>query len=410
MAAMLTADGILRSMQPVEIPSKIDTTIDIDQDSGLVLPKWMPEFEKQQLLNMSAARRKFIRRHQVLSIRASQGILEGTLAAPTEKDLSEPSDAETKQWLLREWTKMNLMKVDDPPAGSLVGQWVYGRHKDGGVSGYEISEANGSATYTERSSKGEVLTGPLVAAKDGPPVPEEYKTFKPHWYLKLNEGRGTLWFAVVDGVSLESLCVLDASTNKGFFTVARRAWATLAGAPEPLDELISVHTQRDKDTDLVIPPWAPATAAAHMLQLSLDEKKNIKAMQEQSIRKELAMAEGAPISEEDVTRWMKIGYATAIDRQQQMLAMAEGARKQMMQEKVDRVKTMVAEQQKQLAEKEKEEAKTAPSRSELPPELVPKPASAEDAEMEAQLAAINAMVMENMKLEAEPAKAGPSLD
>eukprot|EP00754_Rhynchopus_humris_P034931 Rhum_TRINITY_DN16521_c0_g1::Rhum_TRINITY_DN16521_c0_g1_i1::g.163503::m.163503 len=379
-------DGLLKPSVALQIPEKIDSVVAQDDESQLVLPKWIPAAEQAEIMSMSVQRRKALRRHQVLSIRASTGALQGTMEEPTAADLSEPSDEETKQWVMREWTKINLMKAGLAPA--LTGYWVYGRRADGNLSQYSFVEEAGKMWYRELTVTGDVLKGEVVAAADGPTPPESVN-FKAVWAVALENDKGMMWFRPIDGATIQSLFVHEGAAAKGFKAAARRAWASLAGAPETPDILLAGDLATDPETGLVCPPWAPDVAHKQLKAMPLEARQKMKAMQDSTVRQMMRLSADAPVTLPVLKEWIIEGYKTSIQQQQKMAAMSE-------QQKDEFFDKKRAEQEEVL--------KTAAAAS----ASVEAPKSAEEADIQSQLAAINQMVMQNMQIDSK--KAGPALD
>ncbi|KAJ9473405.1 hypothetical protein DIPPA_28167 [Diplonema papillatum] len=394
-------DGLLQSTHPLAIPEKIDTsTSDVDEESGLVFPKFVPAAERQQILSMSVQRRKALRRHQVISIRASEGSLKGTCASPTPEDLAEPTPEQTKQWVMREWTKINLTKTKARAA--LKGQWGYGRRPDGNLSAYEFKDVDGKLVFYEETSSGTSLMGELKSVEDSA-VPPDSK-FDAAWGVALNDKKGLMWFRVIDGATIESLFVAEGAASKGFKATARRAWAGLAGAPETAEVMLSDDLTADDETGLVMPPWAPSAARAQLLALSLEEKKKVKAMQDQTIRTSLNLAADAPITKALTLEWMRKGYKELMEEQAAFGKLTPAEREAFARQKYLEQQRLVAGGQGRAASPAGTNSSSpAPQRqAEAPQTTAPEAAqSAEEADIQAQLAVINRLVMQNMQGESE---------
>eukprot|EP01061_Rhynchopus_euleeides_P005720 TRINITY_DN14904_c0_g1_i1.p1 TRINITY_DN14904_c0_g1~~TRINITY_DN14904_c0_g1_i1.p1 ORF type:complete len:407 (+),score=201.01 TRINITY_DN14904_c0_g1_i1:3-1223(+) len=402
---MSQMDGLLRSQAPLMLPEKINTDSFVDPASKLVVPRWVPEPEKQAILSMSQQRRKAMRRHQIISIKACLGALEGTMRSPSEADLSEPTGDQTKQWVQREWTKINLMKAATPPAAALQGQWVYGRRTDGDLSEYEFANLEGKMRYTERTASGGTLQGAVLSADEGPTPPEETQ-FRPVWCVVLDDDKGKMWFRVIDGVTIESLFVHDKTAAKGFKASARRGWSSLSGAPETADIMFADGLQADAESGLVVPPWAPEMALKQMKMLPLTERKRMKTMQDMPVRQALGLAEDAPVTAEQTKSWMMQKYTEHLQQQQQMAGMTPAQKMEFMQKQMQGQQEAMAKLKMEAGGPEAAPEVAAP----------PPPQTAEEADIQSQLAVINRMVMQNMQVENQSKKseaqgpAGPSLD
>ena len=333
-------DGLLRSQAPLRISEQIDTEVATDSDSGLALPAWIPDVERAQILAMSVQRRRAMRRHQILSIKCCNDALEGTMRKPAAADLEEPSAELTRKWVQREWTKINLMKATAPPAAALVGQWVYGRRTDGDLSEYEFIKRDGKLFYCEHTASGGVLEGEVLTAAEGPSAPA-HTQFTPVWSVTLGDNKGSMWFRVIDGVTIESLFVHEGAAAKGFKASSRRGWSSMSGAPETVDIIFSGELITDTESGLIVPPWAPAASLQQMKTLPLAERKRMKQMQDMPVRTKLGLKETEPVTFEQTKEWMKSAYEQHLEQQQQMAGMSSQQKMAFMQKKMAEQQSLV---------------------------------------------------------------------
>ena len=333
--------GILHNEVTIDIPSKVDTTYTTDK-SGLILPKWLGLREQYAFDQMSADRKRALKRHQSVVIRASNNKLTGTLNKPSDEDVQSPSEEDVKTWINREWTKINLMTPAEPLPQALVGQWVYGRRNDGSLSSYEFREVSGEVRYFEETiGEGPPKEGVLKSGSEVLEIPKGI-TFRPNWFVELARGEGLLWFRKMDGVTIESLFVADGKSTKGFKAIARRGFSLLGGAPETSD-IMMADVHMDKETGLVLPPWAPAAAREQMMTLPAKERIRIKTMQDATIRRNFNLPEDTEISLELTKKWMKSSYEQMMQTQAHISKLPPGKREEFIMEKArEQMQTMQA--------------------------------------------------------------------
>eukprot|EP00755_Sulcionema_specki_P019146 Sspe_Gene.68694::Locus_40503_Transcript_1_1_Confidence_1.000_Length_1403::g.68694::m.68694 len=276
--------------QPLELPTDIDLSAPLSTDEEIVLPPWLPNKNRETIKAMSKAQRRAFRRQQVISIRASCGTLKGSVVEPTEGDLTQPTDDETREWIATEWRRIKALQANPPELEGLLGQWAYGRRSDGAFSSYVISCEGTEFKYTEIKADGGVLRGKVRPSTD-----ELEGGFTAFAVVEFEGQTGTMWLRVIDGVTIQSLFRGQGAQGEGFKANARRVFSGIAGATETPEVLLSGPIERDEESGLIIPPWADNTVREAMQKVPPVERTRIKATQDQIIRMGLKLEQGKEV-------------------------------------------------------------------------------------------------------------------